>query len=216
MDRFSAVFSLGLLASIAFAAPTLKKEQDAFIDLKEHANGKLKENLHSNRYEGNNLASLPAGKQKLGDHTFFIGEKLLQLKSAQVADRPEKIEGIKINRTLKKLHFLNACGYSTEPKTIIGKYVIRYEDKSTAEIEIVYGRDVVDWWAYPDQAAPTKGKVAWEGENEASKGFEAKIKLYVLSWDNPKPEKKVVSLDFVATKPDQSAAPFCVAITAEE
>jgi hypothetical protein len=216
MYRFTALCSLGLFASLVVAAPGLKKDSDPFIDLKEYANGKLKENLHSNRYEGNDLSSLPTGKQKLGDHTFFIGEKLLQLKSAQVAERPEKIEGIKVNRTMKKLHFLNACGYSAEPDTVIGKYIVRYDDESTAEIEIVYGRDVVDWWAYPDQAAPTKGKVAWEGENAASKGFEAKIKLYVLTWENPKPDKKVATIDFVATKPDQSAAPFCVAITAEE
>ena len=88
--------------------------------------------------------------------------------------------------------------------------------KSTAEIEIAYGRDVVDWWAYPDRKAPTKGKAVWEGENEASKGFDAKIKLYLMTWENPKPDKTVESIDFVAPNPEQPAAPFCVAITAED
>jgi hypothetical protein len=80
----------------------------------------------------------------------------------------------------------------------------------------MYGRDVVDWWAYPDRKGPTKGKAVWEGENEASKGFDAKIKLYLMTWENPKPDKKVETIDFVATNPDQPAAPFCVGITAED
>ena len=131
-------------------------------------------------------------------------------------DKPKEFKDIKVGRTLKKLHFLQACGYDTEDDTVIGKYVVHYDDKSTADIEIVYGRDVVDWWAYPDRKAPTKGKVVWEGENEASKGFDAKIKLYLMTWENPKPDKKVETIDFVATNPDQPAAPFCVAITAED
>jgi hypothetical protein len=75
---------------------------------------------------------------------------------------------------------------------------------------------VVDWWAYPDQKAPTRSKVGWEGENEAAKGFEAKIKLYLTTWENPHPDKKVLRIDYVATMPDQDAAPFCVAMSVEE
>jgi hypothetical protein len=81
---------------------------------------------------------------------------------------------------------------------------------------VVYGKDVVDWWAYPDQKAPSKGKAVWEGENEAAKQFEAKIKLYLKTWENPHPKKKLVSIDFVGTAAETGAAPFCVAITAEE
>ena len=205
-----------VVAAGLVAAPATKTEGTTHIDLKAHANVKLKENLHSDRFPNNNLADLPAGKQKLGDVTFNIGESLLQLGSAQVAGKPEKIEGIKVGRAAKKLYFLNACGYAAEDDAVIGKYVINYDDKTSAEIEIVYGKDVVDWWAYPGKPAPTRGKVAWEGENEASKGFEAKIKLYTLTWENPKPEKKIATIDFVATKPEGPAAPFCVAITAED
>ena len=147
---------------------------------------------------------------------FEIGDGVLQLGSASVTGKPTKIEGIKVGRTLKKLRFLQACGYSAPDDTVIGKYIINYDDKSKAEIEIVYGKDVVDWWAYPDRKGPTKGKAAWEGENEASKGFDAKIKLYLMTWENPKPDKKVATIDFVATKPEIGAAPFCVAITAED
>ena len=217
MIRSLLTFAAGLAAAISVSgAPAPKTVPIQFISLKGHTNVKMDENLHSDRFADNNLKSLPTGKQKMGDVEFEIGDGILQLGSANVTTKPNKIEGIKVGRTLKKLHFLQATGYMTEPDTVIGKYIINYDDKSTAEIEIVYGKDVVDWWAYPDQAAPTKGKAVWEGENEASKGFDAKIKLYLMTWDNPKPDKRVASIDFVAPNPEQGAAPFCVAITADE
>lgn len=219
MVRTLSCLAAGILAAGLVAAPVGKSEFTKFVSLKGHTNVKWDENLHSNRFEHNNLNSLPRGKQKFADVEFEIGDGLMQLASASVEGKPKEIKDIKVGRTLKKLHFLQACGYKPddEGEVTIGKYVIHYDDKTTADVEIVYGRDVVDWWAYPDQKAPTKGKVAWEGENEASKGFDAKIKLYLMTWENPKPEKKVESVDFVATDPEkQAAAPFCVAITAEE
>jgi hypothetical protein len=214
--RTLSCLAAGALAAALVAAPAGKSEPVKFISLKGHTNVKWDENLHSNRYENNNLKSLPNGKQKFGDVEFEIGDGVLQLGSSNVDTKPKEIKDIKVGRTAKKLHFLQACGYSTAEDTVIGKYVIHYADKTTADVEIVYGRDVVDWWAYPDQKAPTKGKAVWEGENEASKGFEAKIKLYLMTWENPKPEKVVEKIDFIATNPEQPAAPFCVAITAED
>jgi hypothetical protein len=35
-----------------------------------------------------------------------------------------------------------------------------------------------------------------------------------MTWKNPEPDKDVVSLDFVSTRSSE-AAPFCVAITAD-
>ena len=58
--------------------------------------------------------------------------------------------------------------------------------------------------------------MAWEGENETAKGLDAKIRLYLTSWKNPHPRKKVVSLDFEAAAPETGAAPFCVAVTADD
>ena len=215
MVRTLSCLAVGALAAALAAAPIRKGEESNFISLKGHTNVKWDENLHSDRFPNNNLKSLPTGKQKFEGVEFEIGDGLMQLGSSSV-EKPKEIKGIKVGRTLKKLHFLQATGYSTANDTTIGKYVIHYEDKTTADVEIVYGRDVVDWWAYPEQVAPTKGKAVWEGENEASKGFNAKIKLYLMTWENPKPDKKVASIDFVAPNPEQPAAPFCVAITAED
>jgi hypothetical protein len=71
---------------------------------------------------------------------------------------------------------------------------------------VAYGKDVVDWWVQPGVADPTRGKVAWEGQNKCSR-----VKLFVTTWPNPNPDKRIVAIDYVATR----NAPFCVAITAE-
>jgi hypothetical protein len=211
----STAFLLVFAVPLAVAAPVPKFDVKDQIPLKAHINVKMDENLHSEAYPNNNLKSLKAGVQKLGEQTFVIDEGVLQLGSASVEKKPEKIEGIKVGRTAAKLHFLHGAGYSTENGTVVGKYVIRYADKTSVDVEIVYGKDLVDWWAYPGKDAPTNSKIAWEGENEASKGFEAKIRLYTMTWVNPKPEKEIAAIDFVATKPDGQCAPFLAAITAE-
>ena len=92
--------------------------------------------------------------------------------------------------------------------TTSDRYIVNKIAANQAEIEVAYGRDVVDWWSYPNQAAPTAGKLAWEGQNEPAKTYDAKIRLYLTSWKNPHPKKKVVSLDFVATATDTNAVPF--------
>jgi hypothetical protein len=35
------------------------------------------------------------------------------------------------------------------------------------------------------------------------------------TWKNPKPDKKVVSIDYIGRKEETPAAPFCVAMTAD-
>jgi hypothetical protein len=203
-------------ATALAAAPAPAESGPIFIDLQAKANVKLKDDFHAGTFTGNNLAGLPAGKQTFAEVKFQVGDGLIQLGSSVVKEKPAKVEGIKVGRLVRKLHFLHACGHNAPDGTVVAKYVVHYDDKTTADVEVAYGRDVVDWWAYPDQKAPTRGKVAWEGENEAAKKYEAKVKLYLMTWENPHPKKKVVDIDFVATAPEGEAAPFCVAITAEE
>jgi hypothetical protein len=205
-----------LFAAVVFAAPAPPEPSITPIDLKAHVNAKLKDNFHGGDPNNNNLANLPTGKQTFAGIKFTVGDGLIQLGSAQVK-APEKVEGIKVGRFLAKLHFLHSCGcgYNTADDTLIGKYVVHYEDKTTADVEIVYGKDVVDWWVAAGRKDPTRSKVAWEGENDAVKGTGTKIKLSLTTWENPHPKKKVVSLDYVNTAATTAVCPFCVAITAE-
>jgi hypothetical protein len=123
-----------------------------------------------------------------------------------------------VDRVAGKLRFLHAaqCAYADQDGQVVAKYVVHYDDKTTADIELASGRDLGDWWLTEGRKPPSAAKIAWEGENDAVKGTGTKIQLYMTTWENPHPKKKIVSIDFVNTMPDGAAAAFCVAITAEE
>src|SRR5262245_57385471 len=94
-----------LMAAAVLAARLRNEETGPFMSLKGHTNVKWDENLHSNRFENNNLKSLPTGKQKFGEVEFEIGDGVMQLGSSNVEGKPKEIKDIKVGRTLKKLHF---------------------------------------------------------------------------------------------------------------
>jgi hypothetical protein len=195
------------------AVPAKGKGKIIFLDLKSKANHKLKDDFHSSDFAGNNLAELPRGEKKFAGVKFKVGDGLLQLGSTQVQGKPDKIEGIAVGETFTKLHILHATGYQEEDGTAIGSYVVHYADKSKATIEIVYGKDVRDWWDAQDKGDTKRGKLAWEGVNAPVKERNGKVRLYLTTWTNPHPKKKVVSIDYTSAK--TKCAPFCVAMTLE-
>lgn len=193
-----------------------------YIDLQPKANRKLDEAMHGT--EGNDLKELPRGEQTLAKVKFKIGAGLIQLGSTALKDMPAKVEGIAVDRKLKRLHFLHATGYGggtdennasvIKDDTPIGAYIVRYDDKTTAKIPIVYGKDVRDWWDWDKGKETPRAKLAWEGTNSYAEQFKVRLILYRGTWDNPHPDKRVVSLDYESTN-DTVCAPFCIAITAE-
>jgi hypothetical protein len=206
----SAVF---VLLPLVAAEPAAEKSV-TYVDLQPKANQKLKEPFHGST-DGNDLAELKEGKQTLEGLKFNIGKSLIQLANDNLKDQlPEKVEGIKVEAKFAKLHILQATGHSVEDDTVIAKYVLHYADKSEETIEVVYGKDVRDWWRGGDVKEPTRGKVAWKGSNESAKSNGASIWLFSFTWKNPKPDKKVVSIDYVSTL--TGAAPFVVAMTLED
>jgi beta-lactamase regulating signal transducer with metallopeptidase domain len=206
------------LAALQKEIQNLRRERGAkrsfsLIDLQSWSNQPLNESFHSGQYEGNNLASLPQGEQTLGSVPFRIGKQLVQLGSR--INRPDKVESIKVGRKLSKLNILHATGYIADDGTEIAQYTIHYEDGTTATIPVVYGEDVLDWWKYPFSGEPTRGKVVWNGENEpAKREFDATLRLYMTTWDNPKPDVRISSIDY-AVAGDTQCVPFCVAMTGE-
>ena len=222
-----AILMLGacLAWTLVLTAGPAEDEAIIYIDLKSKANHKLKEMFHTGNYTENHLGSLPTGVQKLGGVKFKIGDGLLQLGSKQLPGKPEKIEGISVGRKLAKLHFLHSTGYGSSPEgnplhvpddTLIGEFIIHYEDKTTKEIDIAYGRDVRDWWHAEGEKDPDRSKVAWTGENVHSRAAGKKLRLYLTSWENPKPGTKITTIDYVTTQMTETAAAlFCVAMTGE-
>ena len=204
-----------LAGALVWAVPLPKPKGDVtYLDLQAKGNQKLKDSFHGSS-PGNDLAELPQGEQKLAGVKFKIGEKLIQLAGQNFLTKPEKVEGIKVSLSFVRLHILHASGWGNmaADNTVVGKYVVHYQDKTKETIEIAIGKDVRDWWFYPDTPGVSRGKVAWVGSNAQSKAGNGKIRLYLTTWRNPHPKKKVMTIDYVATK-TTPAAPFCVAMTA--
>jgi hypothetical protein len=221
--------SLALVATcctlgVVLAAP-VPPEKLRYVDLQPLTNRKLTDNLGTGR-EGNSLKVLPTGEQTLGGVKFKVGEGLIQLGSKVLDKLPEEVEGIKVGTTFAKLHILHATCFGGGPNkqgsawfveddTPIGEYRVLFEDKSMQTIPVVYGQDVRDWFFVEGEKGVSRGKVVWEGDNEWSKQVGARVRLYLATWENPKPDKKVVSIDYRSKKADTVAAPFCVAMTLE-
>ncbi len=214
MRRFLVTVGVCVMVSAALARAEDKKF--TYLDLQPRANHKLTDIMHGD-FVGNTLESLKTGEQSLEGVKFKIGEKFIQLGSTHptLQDKPEKVEEIKVNKKFEKLHILHATGYKTEDDAVVGEYTVTWDDDTQGTIPITYGKDVLDWWYQDNSPVPANSKIAWKGENEAAKARNSKIRLYLTTWENPKPDKKVVKLDFSSTMQTE-AAPFCVAMTIEE
>jgi hypothetical protein len=212
------VIGLSCVLGTLLAAEETKKF--SYVDLQPKANQKLTDNLGT--AEGNNLASLPKGEQTLQEVKFKIADGLLQLGSPRLKEpKPDRVDGIQVGKAVAKLHILHATQYPggegvVPDDTEIAKYEVHYEGGGTETIPVIQGQDVRNWWYSADEAGVTRGKVAWKGENEATKRNPGRqIRLYLSTWENPHPAKRVVHIDYVKVG-DTNAAPFCVAMTLQE
>jgi hypothetical protein len=217
------------------AAPAWAAEKKfSPIDVQPKASHRLVDSFHSSN-PGNNLAQVPKGEQLLAGVRFQIGERCVQLGSPILErngfEYPKGVTGIPVGKRCARLYFLHALGYGVHiernPEALprdrsVAKYTVHYEDGSKEVIPVIYGRDITDWWYAPGSelhtAEPTHARVAWEGTNDSLKDAEGRIRirLYVMTWENPRPEKTLKATDFATSDPDLPSAPFCVAITAEE
>jgi hypothetical protein len=185
------------------------------IDLQPYANRDLARNWFG--ASGNHLGELTRGLHTLAGVKFNIGEKAVQLGNKEADDAPDKVAGIAVNQTVGKLYILHSAeraAWNVPVGAFIGRYEVRYEDQSLETIYIVKGQDVDDWWGSLHAKPMSRGKVAWVGQNTETRKWNRYLRLFLCEWENPKPEKKVASIDFISTKTTH-AAPFCVAITAE-
>lgn len=206
--------------------PSTTQGSPIYLNIQSKATQKLSDSLHG--FDGNDLAELPKGEQVFGGVRFNVGDGYVRLSgSIETSDQPrknEKVEGIPVGQSFSRLHILHGTGYGAfgkpgdalfiEDGTQIAEYLLHYEDGTTASIPVVYGQDVRDWWNWDKPAEVTRGKPAWTGTNAFSRREKQKINLYLTSWSNPHPEKKVLSIDYICDATGK-ASPFCIAISLE-
>jgi WD40 repeat protein/serine/threonine protein kinase/Tfp pilus assembly protein PilF len=188
------------------------------IDLSAFYNAATADDWHSREGNGNDLASLPLGLGTFADVEFDV-RGIVQLASLELRRGvyPERVEGIKIEQRCAAIHFLHSTGWHVVDGTTIGWFIMRYTDGQQAELPIVYGSDVRDWQFFRGMPEETEGPpFAWKGTQTRWKyepGRAFGVRLYLSTWQNPRPETPVQSIDYVSAMTD--AAPFLIAISAE-
>ena len=91
---------------------------------------------------------LPPGLLQLADVVYDV-RGIIQLSGQELRHAggryPEQINGIKVGRRCRELHFLHAAGWRSPDGARVGSYIIHYADEREQVIPIVYGEDVRDW-----------------------------------------------------------------------
>jgi WD40 repeat protein/tRNA A-37 threonylcarbamoyl transferase component Bud32 len=89
-------------------------------------------------------------------------------------------------------------------------------ESTTQATEVLYGEDVQDWWFKPGEESkdqPGPGRVVWRGSNPRASEEGQSLRLYLRTWDNPRPDVVVESLNYASALSE--SAPFLIAVTVE-
>ena len=161
--------------------------------------------------EENTLASLADGLVHFDGMEFAVQGRL-QLRGKQtLSSYPARMDRIPVGRACRRLHFLCATVRAEIEGMQVGRFLVRLGAGNESELTLRYDQNICDWWSRrewsSDQVHPV---VAWEGNNAAGKP----LRLYRVTWENPKPGTIVDSVSFVSEL--AVSAPFLLAICAEE
>ncbi len=186
------------------------------LDLSKHYNGLLADTWQG--FPSNHLARLPSGLREFGGVPFDV-RGVIQLCGGEhdmPVSFPEKVEGIRVNEKLRRIHFLHGTTFDPTtlkpPQAQIATYIVHYADNQTREIPVAYGKHVVDWWFNPKKPVElTEAKVAWTGANEAADAYGKALCICHATWENPLKDTEVTSLSLISRA--TVSAPFVIAIT---
>ena len=184
------------------------------IDLSDYYNASPDDDWH--QHAGHDLHDLPRGLQVFGGVTFDV-RGIIQLASGTESLRktglalPEEIKGIKVNRKGRSVSFLHSCGWQSDLGTTIGKYIIHYANGEVREIPLIYGKNIVDWWAYPEDEKFEEAEEVWTGSNAATDRLNQRTRLFKYTWENPLPDVEITIIDIISTL--SYSGPFLIAIT---
>jgi tetratricopeptide (TPR) repeat protein len=164
----------------------------------------------------NDLAALPRGVQRLGPVEFdvrgLINLSGTFLSRSQMRRFPSAVTGIPLHRKVARLHCLHGTVWLVPHGTPVGSYRLRFADGREQVFPVIYGVDVRDWHRFPSHDSQAeKVVVAWEGANPASSLNRGIVQLTRSTFENPRPDVEVTSLDFVSAMTD--CAPFLIALT---
>ena len=186
------------------------------IDLSPYFNATLSESWLPGTGD-NSLGNLTAGTMKLGGVPFDV-RGVIQLAGGET-DRlggrfAAAVDGIKVGRPFEQLHVLHSAGGRENDGVPVASLVLHYADGGQAAVPIRYGETVRDWWFWEfEPVRDPATAMAWTGNNPSARVEGASLRLYRMTWKNPRPTIRVQSIDYVSM--GSKSAPFLLAMTAE-
>ena len=205
-------------------AERTKDLSSRFVDLGTHYNVTLEEFPYQTEQSTRTLTEtfdeIKPGVSKFGGIQFDVrgivalAGKETEL-SAGLYELNQDVYGIAIGRKASAINLLHGAGWGgSEPHgTCIGEVVVNYEDGETEIVKIRAGVHVRDWFLpryYNRQVSD--GKLAWVHPSSQVSGRD--IGLYTMSWENPRPESKIETIDFRSTM--TASAPFLLGVTLDD
>lgn len=165
-------------------------------------------------------SALPTGLQWFKNIPFRVSGKKLGAvatrdESLEMHRYPKAVKGIPVGTTARELVFLHTAtrpsvvvrtqGRSPEKPTILGTYVIHYQDGEILSIPLNWEENITHWNAQMLSAFCTP---LWQGRTPEG----ARISLEGFRWKNPRPDVPIVSVDLESR--EGKSSPVLLAITA--
>jgi len=216
------------LALLKTRQQAIAANRETTINLKPWVNAPLSASTDgAANAKGNNLADLPEGIHTFAGVPFDVEGRAQLLGRSLINSRkkfPEKIRNITIERKCDRLHLLHGASNVHSLNKQVARLVLHYRDGSQAEIGIVSGKHLLDWWGpiYNTDAGSGRKttspdtELAWAGSNPWIKKRDPdySLRLYKSTFANPRPDLEIASIDYISTLAD--AAPFLVGLTVEQ
>jgi WD40 repeat protein len=170
------------------------------------------------------LRELPRGLVPFHDVEFDV-RGVIQLQAREVQGQsqsywacvPKAVCDLPAGQKCRLTHVLHGCVFSEGEGVVIGRYRFHYVDGTSQACNIVYGRDVRAFEGPPPsnlQAdGPTRAQLVWVGSSPGARFLGVALRLYLATYENPRPDVEIAHLDFVSEM--RAAAPFLVAMTLE-
>jgi hypothetical protein len=159
-------------------------------------------------------AAWPEGIMNLGGQLFDV-RGAIQLSGNEAQRRqgifPTRVEGIRIRRKVRALHFLQGTHPEGADNEVIAHFVLYRDDGTTERLPVINNRHLRWSWTRTYTPLPdTNSVLAWKSE---STGSLRQKSLYRMTWINPRPDTEVIMFDYESAM--KSTGPFLVAVTVD-
>ncbi len=175
-----------------------------YVDLEPYYNFSLSEEIHG---KPGNTIPIPSGINDFNGVN-FDARGIIQLASKVSLEMshinyPKEISGIPVHHMADELCFLHSSAWESETGTEVVRIVVNYADNRKKTITIRSRIEVEDWWFHPKNSVfPPRAELAWEGSNPRVKDLGFVLKLYRYTWENPRPDVEIRSIDLISAMND--------------